>query len=133
GTGNLYGGIETALVAIARSAPLDPATTHEFATCFPGRLTDELVAAGRHVHDVGPFRYGRPWTIAKAGARLFRVLRSNRYDAVLLHGSWVYAALSPVVRMARTPVVYFQHDAPERLSHPLDRAAALIRPDLAIY
>ena len=44
-SGNLYGGVETALVALARFRNLCPAMQPEFALCFEGRLSKELANA----------------------------------------------------------------------------------------
>jgi hypothetical protein len=44
--GNLYGGIETMLVTLARTRSLCPALDQEVALCFDGRLSVELAATG---------------------------------------------------------------------------------------
>ncbi|MBV9770678.1 MAG: hypothetical protein JOZ32_13975, partial [Bryobacterales bacterium] len=41
-SGNLYGGVETALVALARFRHYSPAMEPEFALSFEGRLSGEL-------------------------------------------------------------------------------------------
>ena len=61
--GNLYGGIETFLTTLARMRHLAPGMEPEFGLCFRGRLWDELVATGVPVHDFGPVRLSRPWTV----------------------------------------------------------------------
>ena len=76
-SGNMYGGIESALTSLARLKHLAPHLEPEFAVCFPGRQKEELIAAGVRVHDVGAIRISRPWTILAARARLRRLLRGT--------------------------------------------------------
>src|SRR4029079_8927815 len=58
--GNLYGGVETFLVTLARSPRR---LEHRLALFFEGRLASELRAAGADVEVLGPARLGRPWTL----------------------------------------------------------------------
>src|ERR1043165_6881677 len=88
--GNLYGGVETYLVTLARCRGLCPAMEPAFGLCFRGRLWDELAAAGVRVHDLGPVRVSRPWTVLRARRRLRRVLREGRFDAAVVHSGWVH-------------------------------------------
>jgi hypothetical protein len=55
--GNLYGGIETFLVTLAKTQALVPQMQHEFALCFPGRLATELETAGAVVMRLGCKRF----------------------------------------------------------------------------
>ena len=55
-SGNLYGGIETYLLTLARFRHLCPTMEPHFGLCFPGRIRDELTATGVGVHDLGPVR-----------------------------------------------------------------------------
>ena len=50
--GNLFGGVETFLVTLARCHDLCPDMVPEYAVCFPGRFRDELTAAGVPVRPV---------------------------------------------------------------------------------
>ena len=52
-SGRLYGGVETALVTMARCRDLCPEIEPEFALCFDGRLRDELTGGGTPVHIAG--------------------------------------------------------------------------------
>ena len=52
--GQLYGGVETLLLTLARLRHLCPGMQPEFAVCYGGRLADELRAAGVPVHLIGP-------------------------------------------------------------------------------
>src|SRR5947208_3625713 len=68
-TGNLYGGVETCLMTLARSRGLCPEMEPSFAVCFRGRLWDELTAAGVPVYQLRPTRVSRPWTVLRARGR----------------------------------------------------------------
>lgn len=98
--GNLFGGIETYLLTLARLRHLCPDMEPEFALCFPGRLRDELLATGVPVHDLGPVRVSRPWTVFRARRRLGQVLGQGRIDAAVTHGCWPHAVFALVVRRA---------------------------------
>src|SRR5262249_57437131 len=86
--GNLYGGVETLLTTLARLRHLAPEMEPEFGLCFRGRLWDELTAAGVPVHDLGPVRISRPYTVQEARGRLKRVLAAAQPDVVVVHSSW---------------------------------------------
>src|SRR5262249_45824292 len=107
--GNLYGGIETLLTTMARLRHLAAGMEPEFGLCFRGRGWDELVATGVAVHDLGPARLSRPWTIGRARGRLRRVLAVSRPEVVITHGSWPHTVFAPVVRRAGARLVNFVH------------------------
>ncbi|WP_435022583.1 glycosyltransferase family 4 protein (plasmid) [Tundrisphaera sp. TA3] len=129
--GNLYGGIETLLATLARLRHLAPEVEPEFGFCFRGRAWDELSATDVPVHDLGPVRLGRPWTVWRARARLRGVLGRGRHGAVVIHGPWAHAVFAPEVRRAGIPLVLFAHGESNR-SHWLDRKAAQSPPDLVV-
>ena len=93
--GNLYGGIETFLTTMARSRHLAPEMEPEFGLCFRGRQWDELDATGVGVHDLGPVRLSRPWTVWRARRRLRRVLAVSGPEVVIAHGCWSHAVFAP--------------------------------------
>jgi glycosyltransferase involved in cell wall biosynthesis len=129
--GNLYGGVETLLVTLARyrelGAPMEPS----FALCFPGRLRDELTATGAPVHDLGPTRFRLPWTIWMARSRLASLLRREDFAAVVCHTCWPHALFGPVVRRHRRPLIFWSHNPPS--GGPwIERLARLTHPDLAL-
>lgn len=130
-TGNIFGGIETFLLTLARSANLEPLMTPEFAVCFPGRLRDELTATDRPVHDLGPVRISRPWTVWRARRRLRAVLRATRPDRVVVHGTWSRAVFGRVVRKQGIPLVFFVH-GPISAASFIDRLAARVPVDAMI-
>jgi hypothetical protein len=65
-SGNLYGGVETLLVSLAKYADACPGLEHEFALCFEGRLSRELETAGAAVYRLGLARASRPFSIPRA-------------------------------------------------------------------
>lgn len=129
--GNLYGGIETLLVTMARRRASCPGLEPSFTVCFEGRLAEELRATGVPVHVLGAARASRPWTILRARRALLRVLRSAKFDAVVSHGSWTHAFFAPVARKAGTGLVAWIHNPPDG-RHWLDRWARTSPPDLVI-
>ena len=129
--GNLYGGIETLLTTMARLRHLAPGMEPEFGLCFRGRLWDELVATGAAVHDFGPVRLSRPWTVGQARGRLYQVLADSRPEVVVAHDSWPHAVFAPVVRRASIRLVHFVHGQANG-RHWLERLASRTPPDLVI-
>jgi glycosyltransferase involved in cell wall biosynthesis len=129
--GNLYGGIETLLVTLARYRDLGAPMAPSFALCFPGRLRDELLATGVPVHDLGAVRFRHPWFIWTARSRLASILHKERPDVVICHGCWPHALFAPVIRRHRIALTYWAHDAPTG-RHWLERLAARTPPDLVL-
>ena len=130
--GNLYGGIETLLITLAREPDPIPALIHEFALCFRGRLARELEEAGARVHDLGEVQFRRPWTVLRARRRLRGLLRGRgRPGAFVAHACWPHAAFGPVARAAGVPLAFWMHDAVDG-RHWLERLAARTPPDLAL-
>lgn len=129
--GNLFGGIETYLLALARLRHLCPALEPQFGVCFPGRLRTELLATGVPVHDLGAVRFRRPWSVLSARRRLRRGLAEHPADAVIAHGTWPHAVFAPAVRRAGAALVGSVH-APLDRGHWLNRWAARTPPDLLV-
>ena len=129
--GNLYGGIETLLTTMARLRNLAPGMEPEFGLCFRGRLWDELVATGVPVHEFGPVRLSRPWTVWLARARLRQVLAGTRPEVVVAHSSWPHTVFAPVVRRAGVRLVYLAHGEMTG-RHWLERWSARTPPDLVL-
>jgi glycosyltransferase involved in cell wall biosynthesis len=131
GAGNLYGGIETLLVTLARCRHLCPAMQPQFALCFAGRLSEELAGTGVAVHLLGPVRISRPWTVCQARRRLGRLLARAPFEAVVCHGCWPHAVFAPAVRRRGVPLVFWAHDGPTG-RHWLERWAGRTSPDLVV-
>jgi glycosyltransferase involved in cell wall biosynthesis len=127
--GNLYGGVESIL--LARHADAAPDVEHRFALCFDGRLAAELRAAGASVQLLGPTRISRPWTVVRARQRLRDLLSRSETGAVVCHSAWSQAIFGPVNQAARVPSVRWLHGvAPGPLW--LERWARRTLPDLVI-
>ena len=130
-SGNLYGGVETLLVTLARHRDLCPPMEPHYALCFQGRLSEELAAADAPVHLLGNVRISRPWTVRQARRGLGDLLRREQFDVVVCHSAWSQAIFGPVVRSARLPLVFWSHDAING-RHWLERWARRTAPDLAL-
>jgi glycosyltransferase involved in cell wall biosynthesis len=129
--GNLYGGIETLLVTLARHRELCPDVEPEFALFFDGRLRGELRAVSVPAHLLGEARASRPWTVLRARQRLRELLRAGRFDAVVTHGCWSHAIAAPAARRRGVPLVFWAH-AIQRGGHWLERWASWSPPDLVL-
>ena len=131
GSGNLYGGVETALVALARFRNFCPAMAPHFAICFEGRLSRELEEAGVAVHYLGEVRTRKPWTVWAGRRRLRELQDRQQFDVVICHMAWPMTVFGRAVRLSRTPLIFWAHDAFEG-SHWLERWAARTIPDAVI-
>ena len=129
--GNLYGGVETVLVTLARCRALCPTLHHEFALCYAGRAEDELRAAGATVHRLDEVRVRWPLTIPRARRALRGLIEQRGINAVICHSAWPQAIFGPAVRAAGVASVFWLHDAIAG-RHWLERWAARAVPDLAI-
>lgn len=129
--GNLYGGVETYLVTLARCkdrcAGMEPA----FALCQEGRLSQELRASGVPVHILGTVRMSRPWTVWRARRRLREILTAEPFDFVLCHMPWSYAVFAKSVRNSGRRLGFCAHAFHSGRGW-LERLARRTRPDLAI-
>jgi glycosyltransferase involved in cell wall biosynthesis len=130
-SGNLYGGIEAALLSLARDRAARPEVTPEFALCFEGRLSAGLRAAGAAVRMLCPVRFSRPWTVLEARRRLRRALAAGGPDVVVCHAAWPHALFGPVARRAGLPLAFWMHDAAGG-GHWVERRAMRTPPDLVI-
>ncbi len=130
-SGNLFGGIESMLVTIARERERCRSMEHEFALAFDGRLSSELREAAVAVHALPPARLSRPLTVRRAGAALRRLVSDRRIDRVICHAAWSQAIFGRVVRRSGVALVFWAHDV---LSGGpwTERRARGIPPDLAI-
>jgi len=108
-SGNLFGGVETLLVTLARYRDLCPALESRFAVCFDGRLRAELSSLGRPPWVLGAARLRRPWTVARARRRLAALLRREPIEVVICHAPWSYLLFAGVARRRRIPVVLWLH------------------------
>ncbi|HEX7313446.1 MAG TPA: glycosyltransferase [Pyrinomonadaceae bacterium] len=130
-SGNLYGGVETMLVTLARRRDACPALEPHFALCFEGRLTEELEDEGARVHRLPNVRVSRPVTVLRARRSLAALLVEERFDMVVCHSSWSHAVFAKTVRAASLPLAFWSHDAADG-THWLERWARRTPPDLAV-
>ncbi|MBC7911424.1 MAG: glycosyltransferase [Pyrinomonadaceae bacterium] len=130
-SGNLYGGIETMLVTLAREREVCPQMEPHFALCFEGRLSEELSSADVPVHQLGNVRASRPATVLHARNTLRKLLRSLDFDAAICHAPWSQAIFGAVVREAGVPLIFWMHGTTDG-RHWAERWARRTPPDLAI-
>jgi glycosyltransferase involved in cell wall biosynthesis len=129
--GNLYGGVETVLVTLARLRQLCPAMEPHFGLCYEGRLSRELTAAGVPVHLLGPVRLSRPWTVWRARRRLREVTRQVHFDLVVCHMPWSLAVFGPALKATAQRLGFWAH-AQHSGTGWLERLARRAAPDVAI-
>jgi glycosyltransferase involved in cell wall biosynthesis len=129
--GKMYGGVETFLVTLARHGSRCPEMESCFASCFPGRFTEELTAAGAAVYPLGQVRASRFWTVWEARRTLRDLLRRTSCDAVICHMPWNHAVFAPEVKRAGKPLVFWQHGLAVGRGW-VEGWARRARPDLAI-
>jgi glycosyltransferase involved in cell wall biosynthesis len=129
-SGNLFGGVETLLVTLARS-DASSQLAHHFALCFNGRLAAELRTTGASVEALGEARARYPLTILRARQRLRALLERERFDAIACHMPWAVALGGPVVRASGAPLIFWMHDVATG-GHWLEHWARRTPPDLAL-
>jgi glycosyltransferase involved in cell wall biosynthesis len=129
--GNLYGGVETLLVTLARFRHLCPSMEPEFAICFEGKLARELKKTDVSVHRLGGVRVRNPFSVRRTRQKLAQLLHSKRFDAAICHMPWALAVFGSAIRSADVPLLYWQHGVTAG-RHWLERWARLTPPDLAI-
>lgn len=130
-SGNLYGGIETMLVTLARHRGACPQMEPHFALCFEGRLREELGATGAAVYRLPAVRVSRPASVWRARRALAALLQRQRFDMVLCHSSWSQAVFGGAARRASLPVGFWAHDAVTG-THWLERWARRTPPDFVV-
>jgi glycosyltransferase involved in cell wall biosynthesis len=129
-SGNLYGGVESALATLARTRRLVPSMEMDVALCFAGRIADELKAAGIEPFTIGVVRIRRPDTVLRARRALRRLLDRGGFDVVVCQQSWPLAIFGSVVREKGIPLVLWVHMA--HRNHWIDRLAWRVPPDMVI-
>ncbi len=130
-SGNLYGGVETALLSLARERNRAARLAPAYALCFDGRLAEELRALGAPVFILGAVRARNPFGVRRARRRLAELLAAERIDVAICHMAWAHAMFAPAVRRANRGLVFWMHDAANG-RHWVERWAARVPPGLAI-
>jgi glycosyltransferase involved in cell wall biosynthesis len=129
--GNLFGGIETLLVTLARAQQLCPELESQFALCFEGRLSQELAAIGAKVHQLGEVKLSNPWQAVRARTQLKRLMRQEGFDAVICHACWPQAIFGSTAKQMGIPLIFWCHDVPTG-KNPIERLAKFTQPDFVI-
>lgn len=129
--GNLFGGIETLLVTLARERHLCLGMEPQFALCFEGRLSQELTDTGVAVHQLGSVKLRYPWQVMRARQSLARVIRQESIDVVICHACWPQAIFGSVVKKLGKKLFFWCHDTPNGQSI-IEKLAKLVIPDFAI-
>jgi glycosyltransferase involved in cell wall biosynthesis len=127
-SGNLYGGVETFLLTLARSRRFAPGMEMSVALCFEGRIADELRDAGVPPMMLGDVRLRRPDKVRRARQALRSLLAARSFDVVVCHQAWPYAIFGSVVKSAAIPLASWVHMA-QTGGHWLDRLAGRTEPD----
>jgi glycosyltransferase involved in cell wall biosynthesis len=127
-SGNLYGGVETTLLAQTLHESADVNMQMSVALCFSGRLSSELAQGGSSVHWLNEVRVRNPLSIGRARRRFRALLRRNSFDLVVAHSCWSQAIFGPVVKEFGLPLVFWLHDLASG-RHWLERWASRTRPD----
>ena len=130
-SGNLYGGVETLMMTLARGADHHSSLQAEFALCFDDRLARELRSAGAEVHLLGAARTRNPFSVAAARRRLRQLMGERRFDAAVTHMPWAQALFGRALRASGVPLVFWMHDAASG-RHWLEWWARLTRPELVL-
>lgn len=129
-SGNLYGGVETFLLSLARFRALAPSMDMSVALTADGRIAADLRNAGIPVDILGDVRLSRPLTVWRARRVLGALLQSDRPDVIVCHQPWPLAALGPVAKRESIALAVWMHMAAGR--HPVDRLAWRVEPDTIV-
>lgn len=130
-SGNLMGGVETALTTLAAEREAVPGLEQHFALAFHGELADGLAATGAPVWHLGAVRTSRPWTVRRGRRTLRSLIAEIEPGVVICHAPWAQAIFGPTARLAGRPVVFWQHGTVDG-KHWVERWARRTPPDLAI-
>lgn len=125
-SGNLYGGVETCLLSLARFRALAPSMEMSVALTADARIAAELRSAGVPVTILGTARISRPLSVWRARRALDALLREQRPDVVICHQPWPLAVFGPVAKRTGIPLVLWMHMIASRLW--LDRLAWRVEP-----
>jgi glycosyltransferase involved in cell wall biosynthesis len=130
-SGNLFGGIESILLSLARWRGFCPSMDIEVALCFEGRLSCELENTGVSVHRLPEVRVSRPHTVRRARRAVASLVRERTFDRVICHAPWAQAIFGRAIARAGVPLVFWAHDVMTG-RHWTERWARRSRPDLVV-
>ncbi|MFM7111078.1 MAG: glycosyltransferase [Planctomycetota bacterium] len=130
GVDNMYGGIETTLVTIARNRHLMPNVDFHAAVFFEGRLRQSLEETGLSVPVLGAMRYRDPLSVMRARRNLADLLDRLRPDVVCSHSCWTQGLVGPTLRRKRVRLASWMHSPPS--GSWIEWFASRAQPDLVI-
>jgi glycosyltransferase involved in cell wall biosynthesis len=130
-SGNLFGGIETMLLTLARNRNQRTSVESEIALCYAGRLGEELEKTGCLAHQLPTPRASRPHTVLRARHALGAFLATRSFDCVICHSQWAQGIFGPTVRRAGLPLAMWVH-GPLTGRHWSELWAGQTSPDLVI-
>ena len=130
-SGNIFGGVERILIALAGHRRVSNQVEHSFALAFHGRLEDSLSAAGTPVFSIPAFQFSKPWQLLRTRFSLKKLLRAHRFDLAIVHSAWSHLAFSGVLQRENLPILFWLHTAAKGDSL-LERAAQLRPPSRII-
>ena len=73
-SGNLFGGVETLMLTLAKNQDLCPQMEPHFALCFEGEFSGQLSAIGASIYSLGSVRVSRPLSVRRARLKLKELL-----------------------------------------------------------
>lgn len=130
-SGNVFGGIERMMQALApASAGTAPVHSH-FALCFEGIVSDTLSACGAQVYQLGAVRARRLDEVRRARRVLRGLFAEQRWDLAIVHSAWSQAIFGPAVLKSGTPLVRWLH-APQPGPLWLETWAGRAQPALVL-
>lgn len=112
--GNLFGGIETFLVTLARLEHAGKGQRNFFLLSHEGRLAAELRFAGASVQVLSGARIRNPWAVRRVRAQCRQQAEEQRPDLVVAHGPWAYYVFGHAFSDGRVPIVFWQHGLAHR-------------------
>jgi glycosyltransferase involved in cell wall biosynthesis len=130
-SGNLFGGIETMLLTLARNRNQRTGLETEIALCYAGRLGEELEKVGCLAHQLPTPRASRPHTVLRARHALSAFLTTRNFDCVICHSQWAQGIFGSTVRRASLPLALWVH-GPLTGLHWSELWAGQTPPDLVI-
>ena len=129
-SGNLYGGVETFLLSLARFRALAPSMEMSVALTFDGRIAAELRDAGVPVTILGEARMSRPFTVRRARRALASLLEARASGRGRLSSGMAARDLWSRRKRRSIALVLWMHMAASR--HWLDWLAWRVHPGTVV-
>ena len=129
-SGNLYGGVETLLLSLARFRALAPSMDMSVALTSEGRIAADLRRAGVPVTILGDARLSRPFSVRRSRRALASLLQSQRPDVMVCHQAWPLALFGRVAHRKSVALVLWMHMAASR--HWLDWLSWRVNPGTVV-